>query len=135
MTSTVKKPELATEFLASVPPKTKGLERLIAATKYSKQGLFSAFRSEEAFRLECITAVILTPVAIWVGETSIEKVLLVSVLFLVLIVELLNSAIECVVDRIGADYHKLSGEAKDMGSAAVFTSISLAIITWLLLLF
>lgn len=118
----------------AVPQKSKGVKRLIAATKYSKQGMLSAFRSEEAFRLECLAAVLLVPIAIWMGESGVERALLIAVLFVVLIVELLNSAIESVVDRVGMDYNKLSGEAKDMGSAAVLLSISLAIITWLLLL-
>jgi diacylglycerol kinase (ATP) len=134
MQRTTTKSASQSELHQSVPPKTKGVERLIAATKYSKQGILSALRSEEAFRLECLAALVLAPIAIWLGESGVERALLVLVLFFVLIVELLNSAIESVVDRIGLDYNKLSGDAKDMGSAAVLFSISLAIITWLLLL-
>lgn len=73
----------------------------------------------------------MAPLAFWIGETASERVILIAVLLVVLVVELLNSAIESVVDRIGEDYHKLSGRAKDQGSAAVFLSFSMAILVWI----
>ena len=108
----------------------RGIGRLIAATRVSGAGFRAAWRSEEAFRQEVILAVVLTPAALWLGQTVLERALLVGVWVLVLIVELLNSAIEAVVDRIGDDLHVLSGRAKDMGSAAVLLSLVLAAAVW-----
>lgn len=107
---------------------------MIAATRYSMAGLRAAWQKEEAFRLEVIAAVILIPSAFWVGTTAVERVLLIGSILVVLIVELLNAAIENTIDRIGAERHELSGRAKDQGSAAVFVSLLLVVSTWGILL-
>ena len=107
-----------------------GFSRIIRAAGYSWKGFKSTWKHEAAFRQEVILFTLLIPVAFWVGETASERVLLIAVLLIVLVVELLNSAVESVVDRIGEDYHKLSGRAKDQGSAAVFLSFFIAILVW-----
>lgn len=112
----------------------RGLRRLIMAGKSSLAGFKAAFRHEEAFRQELLLSVVLFPAALLLGETGVERALLAGSLLLVLIVELLNSAVEAVVDRVGLDYHPLSGQAKDMGSAAVFLVIVLAAVVWLFIL-
>jgi diacylglycerol kinase (ATP) len=113
-----------------------GLGRIIRAAVCSKAGILAAFRNEAAFRQEVLLCAVLLPVALWLGDNSIERALLISSLLLVLIVELINTAIEVVVDRISADRHELSGLAKDVGSAAVFVALVLACIVWgLILLF
>lgn len=109
---------------------TKGIERIIKATGYSWQGLRAAYRYEAAFRQEIFLAIILVPLGIWLGQTGLEKAILVSSVILVLIVELLNSGLEVIVDRIGDEQHKLSGRAKDIGSAAVFVSLLNVLIVW-----
>jgi len=108
----------------------RGLGRFVAATRYSLAGLASAWRSEEAFRQEVVVAIFLIPAAFWIGGSSVQRVLLAGSVIIVLIVELLNSAIEHAVDRIGTDHHPLSGAAKDLASAAVFLSLLLAGLTW-----
>lgn len=108
----------------------RGLGRLIAATGFSIAGFRAAWRGEEAFRQEVLLAVLLVPAAAWLGETMLQRALLVGTCLLVLVVELLNSAVEAVVDRIGHDLHELSGQAKDMGSAAVLLSLALVVVTW-----
>jgi diacylglycerol kinase (ATP) len=114
------------------PHKSKGgLGRLGGAVRYSLQGLGAAIRHEAAFRQELCVAVILTPVAFWLGNTLIERILLVAAVFLVLIVELLNSGMEALADAITLNEHPLIGRAKDLGSAAVMLSIVLACIIWL----
>ena len=113
---------------------TKGLERIIKATRYSWQGLKAACRYEAAFRQEIFLAIFLVPLGIWTGQTGLEKALLVSSVILVLIVELLNSGLEVIVDRIGDEQHKLSGRAKDIGSAAVFVSLLNVLVVWCLVL-
>ncbi len=100
------------------------------ALGYSMAGLKAALVHERAFRQEAVLFLILAPLGAWLGGSWIEKTLLVAVLFVVLIVELLNSAIETVVDRIGTEQNELSGRAKDIGSAAVFLSITLVILVW-----
>lgn len=112
----------------------RGLRRLIMAGKSSLAGFNAAFRHEEAFRQELLLSVALFPAALLLGETGVERALLAGSLLLVLIVELLNSAVEAVVDRVGLDYHPLSGQAKDMGSAAVFLVIVHAVVVWLFIL-
>jgi diacylglycerol kinase (ATP) len=107
-----------------------GLSRLWYALGYSWKGLKASWQHEAAFRQELVACIVLAPVALWVGQTPLEIVALISVLLLVIIVELLNSAIESVVDRISDDYHELSGRAKDQGSAAVLFSIGLAVLVW-----
>lgn len=115
--------------------KTTGLTHLIKATGYSMKGLKSAVKNEAAFRHELFLAVILLPLAFWLGNTAIEIALLVGSVLLVLIVELLNSAIEAIVDRVGREYHELSGRAKDQGSAAVFVAMVACALTWLIVIF
>ncbi len=111
------------------PGKT-GATRIIDATRYSLQGFMACWRHEAAFRQEVWLFVALFPLSIFVATTSIEWVILVAPLFLMLIVELLNSAVESVVDRISDEKHELSGRAKDMGSAAVFLSLCLVMVSW-----
>ncbi len=114
-------------------PKT-GIPRLIAATGYSLAGLRAAFATEEAFRLETLVFIVMAPLGLWLGDTSVEKVLLVGSLVFVLVVELLNTAIEAIVDRVSPDYHELSAVAKDIGSAVVMLSLFLVLFTWGMLL-
>ena len=111
------------------PGKT-GIARILAATKYSSQGLASAWKNEAAFRQEAILVILLLPVAIWLGQTALERAVLIGTLLFVPIVELLNSAIEASVDRHGPEHHELSGRAKDMGSAAVLLSLLLVAVVW-----
>ena len=108
----------------------RGLRRLVAATRYSLSGLASAWRSEEAFRQEVLLAIVLIPVALWLGTNAVERILLIGSILIVMIVELLNTGIEYTVDRIGTDRHHLSGGAKDLASAAVLLSLGLAVMTW-----
>ena len=107
-----------------------GLKRVFYAAGYSWKGFKSTWKHEAAFRQEVILFTLMAPLAFWIGETASERVILIAVLLIVLVVELLNSAVESVVDRIGEDYHKLSGRAKDQGSAAVFLSFFIAILVW-----
>jgi len=116
------------------PGKT-GIARIIAAGGYSWQGLRAAFKYEAAFRQELLLALILIPMALWLADNGMESALLISSLFVVLIAEIINSAIEAVVDRIGSEHHELAGRAKDMGSAAVFLALTNTAITWILVLF
>jgi diacylglycerol kinase (ATP) len=111
-------------------PDNTGVRRIINATFFSLSGLRSAWLNEAAFRQECALAIVLVPTAFWLGRTAVERSLLLGSCLLVLIVELLNSAIEAAIDRIGKDRHSLSGQAKDMGSAAVFVSLLLTGIVW-----
>lgn len=111
----------------------RGLARLRAATACSMTGFAAAWRSEEAFRQEVLLAVPLLPAAFWLGRDPAEVVLLAGSWLLVMIVELLNTAVEATVDRIGLEHHPLSGTAKDLGSAAVLTSLGLAMLTWSLI--
>jgi len=112
----------------------KGWRRLVKAFGFSMQGLRACFQVEEAFRQEVLLLIPLLPLGLWLGETPVERALLVGSLLLVPIVELLNSAIEANVDRVGFERHELSGRAKDIASAAVFLSIVLAVVTWALIL-
>ena len=102
-----------------------GLRRLMNAAKYSAQGFRGAWQTEEAFRQEAILACVMLPVAVLLPVTTVEKLLLILGLFIVLIVEILNSAIEAVVDRFGGEIHPLSGKAKDLGSAAVLLTMKI----------
>jgi len=106
------------------------LGRIVAATGYSMRGLSAAWRNEQAFREEVVLGAPMLLIAVWLGNTTIEKLLLVGAVVLVLICELLNSAIEATVDRIGPEHHELSGRAKDIGSAAVFLSLLHAAVVW-----
>jgi diacylglycerol kinase (ATP) len=116
--------------LMTKPGKT-GLARLFAATGYSMQGLRAAWKHEEAFRIEATLALLCIPLAFWVGQDLTQKLLLVICCGLVIITELINSAIEAAVDRFGSEQHPLSGQAKDIGSAAVFCSLVLFLVVWL----
>lgn len=111
-------------------PGNTGHKRLINACLCSAKGLRTCFRTEEAFRQEILLCLILIPLSFFIAATIVEWLLLIGSLLLVLIVELLNTGIERVVDRISTDYHDLSGEAKDMGSAAVFVSLILCVLCW-----
>lgn len=115
--------------------KNKGLKRLIKAVYYSYKGFIQAFRYEAAFRQEAFCALVLIPLALWLDVTKLERIAMISVVVLVMVVELLNTGIEAVVDRVGFERHELAGRAKDMGSAAVFLSIGLAVFVWCSILF
>ena len=112
----------------------RGPRRILLATKWSLQGLRSAWMYESSFRLEVYLMVLLTPLGLWLGQSGIERVLLVGSGLLVLSIELLNSAIEAVIERYGPEHHELAGRAKDMGSAAVFVLMGNVVLTWGLIL-
>jgi diacylglycerol kinase (ATP) len=111
----------------------KGIRRIYHAALYSMAGIRATLQTEAAFRQELMLCAILIPLAFWVGSTAVERALLIASCLLVLITELLNSSIEAVVDRIGAERNELSGKAKDIGSAAVFISLWSAGIVWVLI--
>lgn len=111
-----------------------GFTRLIKASRYSWQGLRAAYRNEAAFRQELWVSLVLIPAGIWLGQNGVEKALLVGTVMLLPLVEILNSSIEAVVDRIGDEQHELAGRAKDMGSAAVAIAIVLLLVVWFLVL-
>ncbi len=113
----------------------RGLFRFIQAAQYSWQGIRAAYRYEEAFRQEAWLAVLLTPVAFFFADNGVELALLLGSLLLVLIVELLNSAVEATVDRIGPEKNELSGRAKDIGSAAVFFALTNVTVVWACIIF
>ena len=117
-----------------VREKPKGLTRILRAVAASCKGLQGAYREEAAFRQELGLSVLVIPLGLWLGHTGVERALLVAPMLLVLIVELLNSAVEATVDRIGLERHVLAGLAKDIGSAAVFLSFVLLGVVWLLVL-
>ncbi|MFP5411014.1 MAG: diacylglycerol kinase [Gammaproteobacteria bacterium] len=112
-----------------------GLQRVLNATRYSWAGLNAAFRHEDAFRQEVFLLIVLVPLALYLGNTGIERALLIGALLLVLIVELLNSAVEAAVDRISLEHHELIKRAKDMGSAAVMIALINVGVVWGLVLF
>ena len=111
-----------------------GFRRLVSATRNSLEGLLAAVRHEDAFRQEVILAAVLVPLGLWLGGNGLERALLVAAVLLVLIVELLNSAIEATVDRISLENHRLAKRAKDLASAAVMLSLATAGAVWLLVL-
>ena len=113
----------------------QGLKRLWLATGHSLRGLRLSYSSEAAFRQEVWLAVVLLPLAFFLGESAVERAMLAGSVLVLLIVELLNTAIEVVVDRIGLERHALSGFAKDAGSAAVMLTLALVALTWGLILF
>jgi diacylglycerol kinase (ATP) len=115
-------------------PRPAGAARLWLATLNSLRGLRHCYHSEAAFRQEVWAACVLIPLALWLGRTGVERVLLVGSVLFVMIVELLNTGIEVVVDRISHERHHLSGFAKDLGSSAVLLALLLAVITWALAL-
>ena len=114
--------------------KNSGWHRFLQSFAASSRGVRGAFRNEAAFRQELLVAVPVVVGGIWLGRTGVERALLIGPMVLILVVELLNSAIETTVDRIGLEHHELSGLAKDLGSAAVFLSFGLLGLTWLLVL-
>ena len=112
----------------------KGITRLLKAGQFSWQGISAAYKHEEAFRQEVWVSLLGIPLAIWWGDTGVEKAFMIGSLLLLMIVELLNSAIEAVVDRIGMERHELAGRAKDMGSAAVTIAIINTVLVWFFML-
>ena len=113
---------------------TTGFTRIIKAAGYSWKGVRAAWINEAAFRQESVAVILAIIIACWLDIDTMTRVLLIGSVTLVMIVEILNSAIEAVVDRIGSEFHELSGRAKDMGSAAVLMSMLLALFTWIALL-
>jgi len=111
-----------------------GLQRVINATRYSLEGLAAAARHEDAFRQELMLAAVLVPLGLWLGNDGVERALLVGSVLLVLVVELLNSAVEATVDRVSLEDHQLAKRAKDLGSAAVMMSLFSVAVVWLLVL-
>jgi diacylglycerol kinase (ATP) len=112
-----------------------GLRRLINAFGYSKEGFKAAFKHEDAFRQEVFLTIVLIPLAFYLGKSPVEKALMIASVLLVLIVELLNSAIEAAVDHTSTDHHALAKRAKDIGSAAVFVALAIVVSVWGLVLF
>ena len=112
-------------------PKNKGVRRILLAGVYAGAGIRAAFRHEAAFRQEALLALVFVPLACLLDVDAVERVLLVAATLLVLIVELLNSAVEAVVDRIGPELHELSGRAKDMGSGGVMVALALWLWVWI----
>ena len=110
--------------------KPTGIKKLFYACIYSAKGLKACYQNEFAFRLEVWLAILLIPIGYLLGESEVERILLIVPIFFVLIVEMLNSAIEAVVDRVSLEHHELSGMAKDVGSAAVFICLALAAYVW-----
>jgi diacylglycerol kinase (ATP) len=111
-----------------------GLRRIVLAARYSVEGLIAAVKGEAAFRQELALAVVLVPLGIWLGDDGTQRALLAGSVLLVLMVELLNSAVEAAVDRISEEHHPLAKRAKDLGSAAVMLSLATAALVWLLVL-
>lgn len=118
----------------TVKPGDTGLTRIIKAFGYSAKGFAACYRNEAAFRQEVAASVLLVPLGLWLGGDGVERALLVGSWLLVLVVELINSGIEAIVDRIGPERHELSGRAKDIGSATVLLAITIAALTWGLVL-
>lgn len=112
-----------------------GLRRICNALGYSLSGLAAAYRNEDAFRQEVLMAVILVPLAFYLGEGALERALMIASVMFVIIVELLNSAVEATVDRISLENHSLAKRAKDIGSAAVLLSLVNLVVVWGLLIF
>ena len=111
-----------------------GLRRILKSFVYSWRGLCAAFKHEEAFRQELLLVVVLVPLALWLGHDTVQRALLAASVMLVLIVELLNSAVEAAIDRFGGERHPLSARAKDMASAAVFLTFINAALIWAVVL-
>jgi len=112
----------------------KGLKRLVLATGYSWQGLKAGWKNEEAFRQEVLLAVVLIPLAFILDVSQIQTILMIASVLILLIVEILNSAVEAVVDLVTREKHPLAGRAKDMGSAAVMLAVINLVIVWSLIL-
>lgn len=114
--------------------RTTGPARLARAFGSTWRGFRAAWREEEAFRLECLLGIVVVPLGLWLGANGVERALLIGPMFLLLAIELVNSAVEATVDRIGLERHPLSGLAKELGSAAVFVAFVLLGVNWLLVL-
>lgn len=112
----------------------RGPGRILKATVWSLQGLRAAWLHESSFRLEVYLLAVLAPLALWLGQDGVERALLIGSCLLVLSIELLNSAIEAVIERYGPEFHELAGRAKDMGSAAVFVLMMNVVLVWGLIL-
>ena len=112
----------------------RGPRQVWNAFRWSMKGMRAAWRHEASFRLEAMLAVVLVPLGLWLGDGGVEKLLLVLAPLLVLSAELLNSAIEAVVDKVSPEFNELAGRAKDMGSAAVFVLLVLVVLSWGLIL-
>ena len=108
--------------------------RLLRATKHALRGFRDAFRSQVSIRQEVLIILVMTPLALWLGESGVERALMIGALLLILLTELMNAAIEMTVDRIGPERHELSRKAKDMAAAAVLVSLVTAATVWLLIL-
>ena len=108
----------------------QGTERIIKAFGYSLKGFCAAWQYEAAFRQELALCIVMLPLGLWLGHTAVERAILVGVVLMVPVVELLNTAVEAVVDRVGPEHHELAGRAKDIGSAAVFLSLVNVIVIW-----
>ena len=111
------------------------IRHILNAFVYTFDGLKAAWKNELAFRTEAVVILILLPVGVWLARSAVERALLIAACLLILITELLNSALEAVVDRIGPQRHELSKRAKDMGSAAAFISMITAAIVWIMIVF
>ncbi len=111
----------------------RGMRRILNAFHYTFAGFKAAWINEVAFREEIIIAIFVVPLGLWVGNSATQRAILVGIYFLIPLAELLNSAIEAIVDRMGPERHELSGRAKDLGSAAVFLSICIALIVWMII--
>ena len=114
-------------------PDNTGVRRVVNAIRFSMAGLRAAWVNEAAFRQECTVTLVLIPAGWWLGHNAVERTLLIGSCLLVIVVELLNSGIEAAVDRVGTDQHSLAGRAKDLGSAAVFVSLGIALLVWSLI--
>jgi diacylglycerol kinase (ATP) len=112
-----------------------GLRRLFNAFGYSLEGFKAAFKHEDAFRQEVFLSIVLIPLTFFLEQEALHRILMIGSVFLVLIVELLNSAVEAVVDRVSIERHALAKRAKDIGSAAVFLALTNVVVTWALILF
>lgn len=115
-------------------PNRKGLARIVAATQYSLRGLRAAYRNEEAIRQELWAGIVIIPLAFLIADSGVELALLLGSAILIFLMELVNSAIESVVDRISLEYHPLSGQAKDIGSALVMVALLIFTVVWLAIL-
>jgi diacylglycerol kinase (ATP) len=111
-----------------------GIVRLLNAFKYSCAGIREAYRNEDAFRQEVLLAIVLLPLAFWLKSEMLSRALMIACVLLLMIVELLNSAIEAAVDRISLDDHDLAKRAKDIGSAAVLVTLLNLVVVWILVL-
>lgn len=130
MNETTDVPDNSPAQAAARPVKATGIARVMAAARYSLAGFKAAWYHEAAFRQELMLACLLAPLAFWLGENASQRAILLGSLLVVIITELLNSAIEAAIDRFGGEHHPLSGQAKDLGSAAVFVALVLVVVVW-----